>query len=61
MEVTVVIRHHDKGAPAKIYNEGPDRLRVEFQREVSAVTPGQSAVVFDGDDVVAGGFILKKI
>jgi tRNA-specific 2-thiouridylase len=26
---------------------------------VSAVTPGQSAVFYEGDDVVGGGIILK--
>ncbi|RLD65933.1 MAG: tRNA 2-thiouridine(34) synthase MnmA [Bacteroidetes bacterium] len=60
MEVSVQIRHHDPGAAAKLYNDG-NEIRVEFMEEVSAVTPGQSAVFFEGDDVIAGGFIIKKL
>jgi tRNA-specific 2-thiouridylase len=61
MDVTVQIRHHDKGTGAKLYNEPEGVIRVEFNNPVAAVTPGQSAVFFEGDDVVAGGFILKKL
>jgi tRNA-specific 2-thiouridylase len=28
-----------------------------FHRPVRAVAPGQSAVFYDGDDVIGGGFI----
>ncbi len=59
--VGVQIRHHDKGAFAKLYNHEEGVLRVEFETPVSAITPGQSAVFFDGDDRVAGGFIVKRI
>lgn len=60
MEVSVQIRHHDKGTQARIYNHSEGVIRVEFLEKVSAVTPGQSAVFFDGDALVAGGFIIKK-
>ena len=60
MEVSVQIRHHDPGTDAKLYNEPNGVVRVEFEEPVSAVTPGQSAVFFEGDEVVAGGFILRK-
>ena len=58
MEVDVQIRHHDPGTPAKLYNEN-GFIRVRFERSVSAITPGQSAVFFEGDDVIGGGFILE--
>ncbi len=61
MEVDVQIRHHDPGAPAILYNDENNTIRVEFQIPVSAITPGQSAVFFEGDDVIAGGFIVKKL
>jgi len=61
MAVSVQIRHHDSGTPAKLYNESDGVIRVEFDKPVSAITPGQSAVFFEGDDVIAGGFIVKKI
>ena len=60
LHVHVQIRHHDPGTPARLYNDG-DGIIVEFDEPVSAVTPGQSAVFFEGDDVIAGGFISKKL
>jgi len=61
MSVDVQIRHHDPGTPALLFNDKNNTIRVEFQEDVSAITPGQSAVFFEGDDVIAGGFILKKL
>lgn len=58
MRVDVQIRHHDPGTPATLFNENGN-LRVNFERPVSAITPGQSAVFFEGDDVIGGGFILE--
>ncbi|MBN1983859.1 MAG: tRNA 2-thiouridine(34) synthase MnmA, partial [Chitinivibrionales bacterium] len=37
--------------------QSPATLTVEFEQPQSAVTPGQSAVVYDGDTVCGGGFI----
>jgi tRNA-specific 2-thiouridylase len=58
MKVDVQIRHHDPGTPAQLFNE-ENKIRVEFSRPVSAITPGQSAVFFEGDDVIGGGFIIE--
>lgn len=55
-EFTVKIRYKDPGHQARIYREGT-LLRVELSQQVAAVTPGQSAVIYDGSDVVGGGFI----
>ncbi len=55
-EVTVRVRYKDKGTKARLFNEG-DKIRVEFEREVFGVTPGQSAVFYEGPDVVGGGII----
>jgi tRNA-specific 2-thiouridylase len=35
-----------------------NKLRCDFDQPVSAVTSGQSAVFYDGDDVIGGGIIL---
>lgn len=40
--------------------EGNDLLRVEFDENVSAITPGQSAVFYEGNDVIGGGHILSS-
>ena len=36
-----------------------DRIKVEFRKQVKAVAPGQSAVFYDGNDLIGGGFIDK--
>lgn len=59
-EALVKIRYKDKGAMAALYNEPDGRLRVEFTHQVSAIAPGQSAVFYDGSDVIGGGFIARE-
>jgi tRNA-specific 2-thiouridylase len=53
----VRIRYKDAGTMATITQEN-DTLRCDFDKPVSAVTPGQSAVFYDGEDVVGGGIII---
>ncbi len=54
----VKIRYKHPGSRARIYYENnSDSLKVELYSQVSAITPGQSAVFYDGIDVVGGGFI----
>jgi tRNA-specific 2-thiouridylase len=53
------IRYKDQGAPARIRHDG-DRLKVLFETKVYAIAPGQSAVIYDGDDLVGGGIIERK-
>lgn len=55
--VTGKVRYHDKGTPCTIRPMGSNSLMVEFSQPVSAITPGQSAVFYEGDDVIAGGII----
>jgi tRNA-specific 2-thiouridylase len=56
MEAHTKIRYKDPGAPATL-NESNGKIYVNFHRKVNAVTPGQSAVFYEGDDIVGGGFI----
>lgn len=53
---TVKIRYRDPGTPAycRIENE---RLVIEFIDDKKAITPGQSVVIYEDDDVVGGGTI----
>ena len=39
--------------------ERPHRCRLEFQEEQFSITPGQAAVFYDGDTVLAGGLIQR--
>lgn len=52
------IRYNDDGAPAKITQIG-DQMKVEFNMNVNAITPGQAAVFYEGNDVIGGGWIEK--
>ena len=42
-----------------IYNE-EGNLKVLFHNKVHGIAPGQSAAFYDGEDLVAGGFIMKN-
>ena len=55
----VKIRHMDPGHQARLYSAGPDKLRVEFMMGVKAITPGQAAVAYVGDDMLVGGWIRQ--
>ena len=57
-QFVVKIRYKHRGELATITNEG-NNLKVLFHNKVAGIAPGQSAVIYEGDDVVAGGFIMK--
>jgi len=42
-----------------IIEEDGDLLKVVFHQSVTGIAPGQSAVFYEGDDLVGGGFIKK--
>ncbi len=54
----VRIRHSQQPTPATLEPAGEDRVRVLFDEPQRAVTPGHSAVFYDGDEVLGGGWIL---
>lgn len=56
MDVLVKVRYKDPGTMAKLFNK-EGGLEVQFENAVSAITPGQSAVFYEGKDVVGGGLI----
>ena len=60
MEAVTQIRYNDPGALSKIHNRG-DVVDVSFYANVRGVAPGQSAVFYEGDDVVGGGIIYKSL
>ncbi len=53
----VKIRHRHEPASAVIRGAGADEVEIEFDEPQRAVTPGQAAVFYDGDEVVGGGWI----
>ena len=55
----VKIRYRDPGAQARVFQNPDSTLTVKTDSPVSAVTPGQSAVIYLNDEVIAGGLILR--
>jgi tRNA-uridine 2-sulfurtransferase len=53
----VRIRHRHEPVPARVRKLGDRRAEVVFDRPERAVTPGQAAVFYRGDEVIGGGFI----
>jgi tRNA-specific 2-thiouridylase len=56
--VRAKIRHRHEPAWATLRMAGPGEVEAVFDEQQRAVTPGQAAVFFDGDEVVGGGWIL---
>jgi tRNA-specific 2-thiouridylase len=59
LHVYVKIRSIHTPAAALLYPEGGAKMRIRFENPQWAVTPGQSAVCYDGDDVLGGGTIVE--
>lgn len=59
VETITKIRYKDKGAFSNLYNI-EDGVNVEFYEPVKGIAPGQSAVFYDGDDVIGGGIIQRN-
>jgi tRNA-specific 2-thiouridylase len=58
-EAEVRIRYRGDGVPCVAEALGHDRVRVEFRVAQRAVAPGQSAVLYRGDEVLGGGRIVE--
>ena len=58
MRVKAKIRHRHEPAWATLEPSGAGEVVATFDVAQRAVTPGQSAVFYDGDEVVGGGWIV---
>ena len=59
MEVLTKIRYKDRGSHSLITPIGND-VSVRFFEKAKGIAPGQSAVFYEGDDVIGGGIIQRK-
>ena len=50
------VRYRQEDVPCRYLISG-DRMEVEFETPLSAITPGQSVVIYHGEAVAAGGVI----
>ena len=63
MEAVTKIRYKDKGTLSNLYPSEPVQTRhtlsVRFYENAKGIAPGQSAVFYEGDDVIGGGIIQR--
>lgn len=57
LEAVTKIRYKDAGALSTITQQG-NSIHVDFHHTVSGVAPGQSAVFYEGNDLLGGGFLV---
>ena len=57
VRIQAKVRYKDEAAAATIYPAGDNKIRLIFEEPKRAVTPGQSVVFYDNDDVAGGGVI----
>jgi len=59
MEAVTKIRYKDAGTQSSLYTYEKG-LIVRFSSDAKGVAPGQSAVFYEGDDVIGGGIIQRN-
>jgi tRNA-specific 2-thiouridylase len=57
--VQVQVRHRAAPAAAELIRSDGDEIELALDEPVSAITPGQSLVLYDGERVLGGGFIER--
>lgn len=56
LDAITKIRYKNAGTTSVLHQEG-NRMKVIFNDDVKGIAPGQSAVFYEGDDVLGGGWI----
>ena len=59
-DLTVKIRYSHPGTGATVTPLENQRVRIRLREPQRAVTPGQAAVIYDGDVVIGGGWICRS-
>lgn len=57
--VIVKLRSAHAGAVATLYSSGDNGAEIELEMPERAVTPGQACVIYEGERVLGGGWIVK--
>ncbi|HWZ02965.1 MAG TPA: tRNA methyl transferase PRC-barrel domain-containing protein, partial [Mucilaginibacter sp.] len=57
IEAITKIRYKDAGTQSTIVQMG-EHMKVDFHHSVSGIAPGQSAVFYEGNDLLGGGFLI---
>jgi tRNA-specific 2-thiouridylase len=61
IESVTKIRYKDAGALSTLHPQPDGKIVVEFNSIVRAIAPGQSAVFYEGDDLIGGGIIHAPV
>lgn len=61
VKANVKVRYKDNGSIATLNQLDDDTVEVIFDIPKKSITPGQSAVFYEGDDVIGGGIIREII
>lgn len=65
MEAITKIRYRDRGTLSSLYPAGEGtnghQVGVRFYEPARGIAPGQSAVFYEGDDVIGGGVIYSSV
>ena len=64
MEAVTKIRYRDKGTLSNLYpldTMHASSVQVRFYENAKGIAPGQSAVFYEGDDVIGGGIIQSTM
>ena len=57
----VKIRYRNPAMPAEVQTDGEDRAKVIFDEPKKSVAPGQIAAFYNGEELIGGGVIEKRI
>ena len=60
-EVRIRVRHRAPLAAGEIIRLDDNEIEIALDEPVSAITPGQSIVFYDGEKVLGGGFIESSV
>jgi tRNA-specific 2-thiouridylase len=60
VRASVKVRYRHEPTPATVYALPEGRARIVFDEPQRAITPGQATIFYNGEEVVGGGWIVKK-
>jgi tRNA-specific 2-thiouridylase len=60
VDITVKIRYSHPGTRATVTPLENNRARIRMHEPQRAVTPGQAAVIYNGEVVIGGGWICRR-
>ena len=60
IRASVQVRYRSPAVPVNVIPQDGDRIKLVFDEPQFSITPGQAAVLYDGDIVLGGGIIERS-